>query len=257
MSLETTVTLTIIASFLLLAVCERVFSGYAYPSRPLWVLRGSGWFVVAFAVGAIVPLWSDRWLAEHALLDLSSWGLWGVIPAFLAYELLGYFWHRALHTVPFLWRIHQTHHSSERLDIWSAMRFHPLDIAGWTLIGSVSAIGLFGVSLEAALLNAFLANVTAFLGHTNVRTPKWLGYVVARPESHALHHARGIHKKNYADLPLVDMLFGTFENPDRAPDAVGFWNGASDRTATLLLGRDVTEPIVDRARSTSPIQGAA
>jgi sterol desaturase/sphingolipid hydroxylase (fatty acid hydroxylase superfamily) len=160
----------------------------------------------------------------------------------LAYQVLGYGWHRALHEVPFLWRIHQTHHASERVDIWSALRFHPLDIAGWTVLSSVSAIYLFGISLEAALLHAFSANAIAWFGHTNIRTPHWLGYVVARPENHALHHGRGIHRKNYADVPLIDMLFGTFENPETAPEAAGFWDGASEQTGALLLGLDVTEP---------------
>lgn len=242
MDVESLATLAILATFLGFALLERALPGYDYPHRPLWILRGIGWFLVAFLVGSLVPLWTDEWLAAHALLDLSSWGAWGALPAFAAYQILGYFWHRTLHAVPFLWRIHQLHHASERIDVWSAMRFHPLDIAGWTVIASVSILYLFGVSLEAALLTTFAANAVAWFGHTNLRTPRWLGYLVARPENHALHHARGLHRKNYADLPVVDMLFGTFENPDSAPRAAGFWNGASDELGALLLGRDVTAP---------------
>ncbi len=242
MDLQLIVTLAILGTYVLFALLERVLPGYDYERRPLWVARGVAWFLVAFGVGTIVPLWTDGWLAEHALLDLSSWGVFGVFPAIAGYQLVGYAWHRALHGVPFLWRLHQTHHASERIDIWSAMRFHPLDIAGWTVVLSVSVIFLFGVSLEAALAAAFFANAAAWLGHTNIRTPKWLGYFVARPESHALHHARDVHHKNFADLPVVDMLFGTFENPERAPREVGFWSGASEQTGALLLGMDVTEP---------------
>ena len=36
----------------------------------------------------------------------------------------------------------------------------------------------------------------------NVRTPQWLGYLVQRPESHSVHHQRGVHAYNYSDLPL-------------------------------------------------------
>ena len=106
---------------------------------------------------------------------------------------------------------------------------------------STSSIFLFGIGLEAALLNAFLANAMAWVGHTNIETPRWLGYLVARPESHALHHARQVHRNNYADLPLIDMVFGTFENPASAPEQVGFWDGASEQTAALLVGLDVAE----------------
>lgn len=241
MNLETIVTLAVVAAFFAYAGLERVLGGYHYEERPWWKLRGLGWFAAAFAIGSIVPLWTDEWLAANALLDLSSWGLLAVLPAMLAYQVIGYFWHRAMHAVPMLWRLHQTHHSSERIDIWSAMRFHPIDIAGWTVLVSVSSILLFGLSLEAALLNAFLANTMAWIGHTNIKTPRWLGYLVARPENHALHHARGRHRKNYADLPLIDMLFGTFANPAEAPREVGFWDGASEQTGALMLGLDVAE----------------
>lgn len=239
MDIEIVVTLAIIAVFFAFALVERILPGYAYPRRPLWVLRGLGWFVAAFGVGSLVPLWTDEFLARHGLLDLSSWGVWGFLPGVVAYQVLGYAWHRALHTVPLLWRFHQTHHASERLDIWSALRMHPVDVAGWTVLVSVSSILLLGLSLEAALLNAFFANVMAWFGHTNVRTPRWLGYFIARPENHSVHHARGVHAKNYADLPLVDWLFGTFENPETSAGDVGFWNGASEHTVRLLLGQQV------------------
>jgi sterol desaturase/sphingolipid hydroxylase (fatty acid hydroxylase superfamily) len=49
--------------------------------------------------------------------------------------------------------------------------------------------------------------------HANLRTPRWLGYIIQRPESHGIHHERGLHAFNYADLPLWDMVFGTFRNP--------------------------------------------
>ena len=52
------------------------------------------------------------------------------------------------------------------------------------------------------------------LYHWNVSTPAWLGYLIQRPESHCVHHQHGLHRYNYADLPVWDMLFGTFRNPD-------------------------------------------
>ena len=54
-----------------------------------------------------------------------------------------------------------------------------------------------------------------------------------------MHHGRGVHAFNYSDLPLWDMVFGTFRNPARFEGEVGFWPGASSRVGDLLLGRDV------------------
>jgi sterol desaturase/sphingolipid hydroxylase (fatty acid hydroxylase superfamily) len=88
--------------------------------------------------------------------------------------------------------------------------------------------------------------VTALLAvfqHTNIRTPQWLGYFVQRPESHSHHHERGVHARNYSDLPVFDLLFGTFHNPrDFAPQA-GFYDGASARITDMLLARDVSTPV--------------
>src|SRR5690606_15249601 len=119
----------------------------------------------------------------------------------------------ALHAVPWLWRIHQTHHAAERVDVFGAFWVHPVGALGGTLVTSISLVGVVGLAPTAAVLAATLAGIVAMLGHANLRTPQWLGYLIARPEMHALHHERGVHRYNYADLAFVDMLFGTWRNP--------------------------------------------
>ena len=73
----------------------------------------------------------------------------------------------------------------------------------------------------------------------NVRTPQWVGYFLQRPESHSLHHARGVHQFNYSDLPLFDILFGTFRNPKDFADQNGFFDGASARIPQMLVFKDI------------------
>jgi len=99
---------------------------------------------------------------------------------------------------------------------------------------------LLGLSPEAgAIVSAFLAFNAAFQ-HANIRTPRWLGYLVQRPESHGVHHGRGIHRYNYSDLPLWDMLFGTFRNPAarETPVSAGFYRGGSARLGAMLAFRE-------------------
>ena len=55
-----------------------------------------------------------------------------------------------------------------------------------------------------------------------------------------MHHARGIHRFNYSDLPLWDVIFGTFRNPEAFQEEQGFYQGASARLVDMLLFRDVT-----------------
>ena len=52
----------------------------------------------------------------------------GVVQVFLFLllkDFLRYWYHRALHEVPFLWRLHSVHHSVERLYWLNGIRAHP------------------------------------------------------------------------------------------------------------------------------------
>src|SRR3546814_7488520 len=77
--------------------------------------------------------------------------------------------------------------------------------------------------------------------HANIKTPHWLGYLIIRPESHTLHHQRGVHRHNYCDLPLWDMIFGTFRNPRYWEGEAGFYDGASRRIGAMLIGKERSE----------------
>ncbi|HKU43664.1 MAG TPA: sterol desaturase family protein, partial [Polyangiales bacterium] len=99
---------------------------------------------------------------------------------------------------------------------------------------------------EAALIANLAATFCSFFQHANIRTPSWLGYFIQRPEAHALHHERGVHAYNYSDLPLWDIVFGTWKNPSRWEAQSGFYDGASARIPEMLIGVDVSsarEPV--------------
>jgi sterol desaturase/sphingolipid hydroxylase (fatty acid hydroxylase superfamily) len=232
----------VLALYLLLVALDFARPARRFEPVPFWRLKGSAFFVLYFAISTYLPFVWDGFLAEHRLIDASGLGLgWGALVGFLVLELGVYIWHRALHRVPALWRwFHQTHHSAERVDIWGAMYFHPLDVAGFSLLGSLALVGGVGVDPRAAVIAGSVSWALGIFQHANLKTPAWLGYLVVRPESHARHHERGVHAKNYSDLPLWDMLFGTFENPVTWNGLAGFYSGASRRLAALLGGRDIS-----------------
>jgi hypothetical protein len=87
-----------------------------------------------------------------------------------------------------------------------------------------------------------LTAVAEFFYHWNVRTPRWLGYVFQRPESHRVHHRYRHHTQNFADLPMWDMIFGTFVNPAAPVARCGFNPRLEDRFDDILAFRDVNAP---------------
>jgi sterol desaturase/sphingolipid hydroxylase (fatty acid hydroxylase superfamily) len=218
------------------------------PARALvrvrgWRLRGALGFLAYLVVATLSPMLWDAWLGEHRLIDATAVPLLPATAlAVLTVTFVSYWWHRALHRVPLLWRSHQMHHSAERIDVFGAFWFHPFDAVSFTFVGSFAMVMLVGVSAEAALLANSVVGFLAAFQHANLRTPRWLGWVVQRPESHAAHHERDVHAYNYGDIAVWDLLFGTFRNPARCPAKAGYYDGASRRVGAMLLGLDVTRP---------------
>lgn len=233
------------AVFTLMLVVERLFPAQPLPQVRGWVFKGWLFFAFTGVVNSLLPAALALLLGDKTLFHL---GALGVVPgALLGYvvaDFFGYWSHRAMHTVPALWRwTHQMHHSAERMDLAGLSYTHPFDtLLTFALTGLATA--LLGLSPVAAGMAGMLSFAAAVVQHMNIRTPRWLGPLVMRPEQHGLHHARGVHAYNYANVPAWDMLFGTYRNPGAFPERYGFWDGASARVGAMLLGRDVSEPEV-------------
>lgn len=235
------ISLVVFAIYGALMLWEAVLPGRQLPAVAGWRVRGLAAFFGYFFLSSYLPLfWGDH-LAAFQLFDLTALGtLGGTLLGVLVYETGVWFWHRAMHRYAPLWRMHQLHHSAERLDSFGAFWFHPLDMVGWTALSSLCLVLLVGITPAAATNVLLITTWFAVFQHTNVKTPHFVGYLVQRPESHTVHHARGLHRSNYSDLPIIDMLLGTFENPKTYEHETGFYAGASSRLFDLLAFRDVS-----------------
>jgi len=241
------ISLTVFAIYAALILWEHLAPARPLPRAKAWYMRGLVAFALYFAVSSYLPLLWTEYLQPFQLFDLAGLGIGTeALIGLLVYELCGYVYHRSMHASNMLWRgLHQMHHSAERVDTFGAFWFHPTDMIGWTLVSSIALTVVAGLSAEATTIVLLTVTLLSIFQHANIRTPRWLGYFVQRPESHSWHHARGRHRDNYADVPLFDILFGTFDNPrDFAPEN-GFYDGASLRLAEMLAFRDVAAPPVD------------
>ena len=243
------VSLAVFAVYGALMLWEAAAPARRLPAVRLWRLRGLATFALYFMLSSYLPLlWSER-LAGWQLLDLGGFGTaGGALAGVLLYEAGVYAWHRTMHASPTLWRLfHQMHHSAERIDTYGAFWAHPLEMCAWIALFSLSLTLVLGLGAEASTGVILATTFFSVFQHANVRTPRWLGFLVQRPESHSLHHARGVHGHNYSDLPVFDLLFGTFRNPAAHAGATGFYDGASTRVPEMLLAQDVSRPAGRRA----------
>jgi sterol desaturase/sphingolipid hydroxylase (fatty acid hydroxylase superfamily) len=230
----------VMAAVFLLA--ERWAPGRALPHAPGWHARAA--LLNAGQLAIFV-------LGGHA------WGVWLQGPSLFALERLGlpvvegllcwfvgtfvfYWWHRARHASPLLWRcLHQIHHSPARIETLTAFYKHPLEIAINSVLSTAIIFPLLGASVEAAGWYGFFAALGEFCYHGNLRTPRAWGWFLQRPEQHAIHHQVGVHHFNYGDITWWDRLFGTFREADATAPACGFEGGREQQLGAMLMMRDV------------------
>lgn len=236
--------LMIPATFFVFLVTERLFPRRPYPPIRFWNLMGIVGLILMGVISTVLPLLLPASWTQHHLFDGSGLSLaTGVLVGYPLTALFAALLHRAFHTVHPLWLLgHQLHHSPRRLDIPGSVYFHPIDIALQTAPATLVAVFILGLSPLTAAVIGYVAAFYGMFQHWNVRTPRWLGYLIQRPESHGLHHELGVHARNYSDFPLWDMLMGTFANPATFDGDVGFAGDAPSRIGAMLAFRDVNAP---------------
>jgi len=236
-----TIPLLVAGCAVAMALAERVLPARSWPRVPGWPARALA--ATAFQAGVVLVAgvtW-DGWLATHRPWSAAGLGtLGGALAGYLAITFLYYWWHRARHEVPFLWRwLHQLHHSPRRLEVVASFYKHPFEIVANGVLSSAILYLLVGVTAEAATLAVLVTGLAELFYHWNVSTPHWLGFVIQRPESHCVHHQHGLHHYNYADLPLWDWMFGTLHNPRRWQGRCGLGD-REHRVGEMLRGVDVS-----------------
>ena len=232
----------VLGCFILFVLADHLGKRTDFPVMRVWRVMGIVSFVLYFAIATFAPFLWDSWFGLHQLIDGSQLPFWAqVAGGFLVLEFGIYFWHRLMHSWDPLWRLtHQMHHAAERVDIWGAYYFHPVDMLGWALLSSACLVGIFGMTPEATLVVAVITTIPGMFQHLNVRTPYWMGYILQRPESHLIHHQRGVHAFNYGDIPLPDMIFGTFRNPRQWDGQNGFHDGSTYEIGRMLAFRKIS-----------------
>jgi sterol desaturase/sphingolipid hydroxylase (fatty acid hydroxylase superfamily) len=235
--------IVVISIFLCLLIAEELFPGRTLPTIKFWRLKGIIAFIIYFFLSSYLPFLWNEYLANYQLIDMTGLGdYWGALVALFIYELGVYIWHRAMHKNNLLWRMfHQMHHSAERVDTYGAFFFSPLDMLGFTFLTSLAMVWIGGFTVQATIYAIYGATFLAVIQHANIKTPQWMGYIFQRPESHSLHHSKGVHAFNYSDLPLFDIILGTFRNPKDFATDTGFYTGASSKIGKMILFKDINQ----------------
>jgi sterol desaturase/sphingolipid hydroxylase (fatty acid hydroxylase superfamily) len=170
--------------------------------------------------GALIGL--HFFLYQFRLFETPD-GPLGWLFTFLVIDFVFYWYHRAQHRVRFLWCAHVVHHSSEYMNLGTALRQSPT--GPFTKALFYWPLPLLGFDPLAIASAGAVATIYGFWTHTQVVKHLWwpLEWLLVTPSHHRAHHGSNPEyvDKNYGNFLIVwDRLFGTFE-PEVAPVRYG------------------------------------
>ncbi len=165
------------------------------------------------AVGAAIDAETQGW----GLLNSTEIPFWvKVVATVLIFDFAIWAQHLITHKIPILWRFHRVHHADRDIDVTTAIRFHPVEIA-FSMLLKIGLVYLLGPPAYGIVLFEIILNGTAMFNHANIKLPLPLDAVLRRilvtPDMHRVHHSdkRFEHDSNYGfALSIWDRLFGTY-----------------------------------------------
>jgi sterol desaturase/sphingolipid hydroxylase (fatty acid hydroxylase superfamily) len=220
---------------------ERVRPGRTLPSSPGWHARALLLNVLQLALTIAGGVTWNRYFRDHALLHFPH----SLPPAaegalyWLAGTFVFYWWHRLRHAQVFWLALHQVHHSPSRLELLTSFYKHPAEIVADAVLTALLVYGVCGASAAAGAWTALFGATGEYFYHSNLRTPRWVGWFLQRPEHHCLHHALDVHTYNFGDVTWWDRLFGTFRDVGEFEGRCGFPGRQEERLGEMLLFKDV------------------
>src|SRR5690242_13050343 len=159
-----------------------------------------------------------QWARDHRVGLLNRVNMPAALATAIAIILLDYtlwWWHRANHQVPFLWRFHLPHHIDLDLDASTALRFHFGEIV-LSVPWRAAQVVVLGVSPLSLSVWQTATLVEVLFHHSNVELPteveRWLVRFVVTPRMHGIHHSvvHGETDSNWSSgLTVWDWLHGT------------------------------------------------
>ncbi len=192
---------------------QRWFTNWSIVVIDTLTLRALAFAMPLLAVGAAM----DAQMQGFGLLHLIEVPMWlAVTLTILLFDFAIWAQHLITHKIPLLWRFHRVHHADRDIDVTTAIRFHPVEIAV-SMVFKVGLVYLLGPPVMGIIVFEIILNGTAMFNHANIRLPLGVDAVLRRilvtPDMHRVHHSdlRQEHDSNYGfALSIWDRIFGTY-----------------------------------------------
>jgi sterol desaturase/sphingolipid hydroxylase (fatty acid hydroxylase superfamily) len=264
--------------FLVMALIE-----LGWPKRPLHAARRRRWLtnigisvtgsillrLMAMLAVPIAAVAAAIYAEQHqiGILNHVAWPEWlKIVVTLLVLDLAIWGQHWASHKIPLFWRLHKVHHADRDIDVTTAVRFHPVEIA-LSMLWKIAVVVPLGAPPLGVFLFEVILNACAMFNHANIALPAWLDgplrLLMVTPDMHRVHHSvlRREHDSNYGfNLSLWDRLFRTYTaQPEGGHEAMTIGLTPYQSDAPTKFGWSLLLPFIRNAGSAkssrSPLVG--
>jgi sterol desaturase/sphingolipid hydroxylase (fatty acid hydroxylase superfamily) len=160
-----------------------------------------------------------QWIDEYNLGLLQQFRIapWlKVIITITVLDLWIYYWHRLNHIVPFFWRFHRFHHTDEKMNSTTAVRFHIIELL-FSVPGKAVIYFIMGFEFTPVVVYELLFFTSVVIHHSNIyiseRADRIYRAIFASPFMHRIHHSVNEEERNtnYGGIfSFWDRLFASF-----------------------------------------------
>lgn len=160
--------------------------------------------------------WQLTSIQLFALSDLPK--PFGLLLLFIISDFIQWNTHRLLHQVPFLWKIHKTHHSVKEMGFAAHFRYNWMEPIVYKFILYIPLMLIGGFSLKDVFMVHFISIAIGHLNHANIGWDYgFLKYIFNNPKMHIWHHSKVLPSKYGANfgisLSCWDYIFKTNHIP--------------------------------------------
>ena len=154
-----------------------------------------------------------------------SWSVWThLLVGFIVKDFVQWWTHRLLHSVPFLWKFHEVHHSVKQMGFSAHLRYHWMETIVYRTIEYLP-LALIGIGLRDFFIIHIFTLAVGHFNHSNFKLNLGpLKYIFNNPQMHIWHHAKFLPESRRVGvnfgltLSIWDYLFNTNYIPDDGRD---------------------------------------
>jgi sterol desaturase/sphingolipid hydroxylase (fatty acid hydroxylase superfamily) len=232
--------------FLLLIFIELYFSWKEqrnlYESKEAYssIGMGLGSLVINVLMKALAFA-AYSWLYQYRLFEI-GWQWWAWVLILFADDFTFYWHHRLSHEIRILWAAHVQHHSSQTLNLATALR------QSWTELLYKYFwwfwLPLAGFHPLMILMMMSVSLIYQFWPHTELirKFPRWFEFLFNSPSHHRVHHASNVRylDQNHAGILMIwDRMFGTFsEEKDEEKPVYGLTKNITSYNPLVIVSHE-------------------